>query len=88
MTDSITVFVNERPVVIERGAGAGQAVRRADAALGAAVREGRAHLTDGRGIRLDADAPLHAGAILRAVVSARRTDAAPGAQAGADADHP
>jgi len=88
MSDSITVFVNERPVVIERGAAARQAVVRADPVLGDAVREGRAYLTDGRGIRLDPDAPLGAGAILRAVVSARRTPTARGADEGDDADHP
>lgn len=77
MSRAVTVFVNERPVAVAAGSEAAAAVARCDAALAAALREGRAHLTDGRGIRLDPAAPLAAGAIVRVVVTARRrpTDA-------------
>jgi hypothetical protein len=57
----------------------GVAVERLDPALAAALAEGRATLTDGRGLPLAAADPLHAGAIIRVVVSSRS------AAAGADA---
>jgi hypothetical protein len=77
MTASLPVFVNDRPVAAPAGATAAEAVALADPALAGALRDGRAFLTDGRGIRLDPAAGLHAGAILRVVVSARAR--APGA---------
>jgi hypothetical protein len=82
----IRVYVNERPVDVPAGTDAGGAVRALDPALGAAVAEGAAYLTDGRGIRLAADTRLAAGSILRVIRPARR---APGASEGppeADAD--
>jgi hypothetical protein len=44
------------------------------------VRDGTARVTDGRGIALDPDAAVYAGAILRVVVSARRRGEEPDAQ--------
>jgi hypothetical protein len=64
-------------VEVPAGAPAVTAVVTLDAELGAAVADGRAYLTDGRGIRLPADAPLAAGTILRVVRPAR-----PGPKAG------
>jgi hypothetical protein len=74
VTDTIllTVFVNERPVRVPVSSDALGAVRALDPALAAAVTAGRGYLTDGRGIRLEPGAPLVAGAILRAIVSARQ----------------
>ena len=67
MTDLIRVFVNERAVEVPAGATAGAAVAALDPDLSAAVAQGRAYLTDGRGIRLSAETTLSAGAILRVV---------------------
>ena len=72
----IPVFINDRMMSVEPGVSAGQAVAAANDEWAAALAEGRAYITDGRGIRLEAASPLGAGAILRVVVSAR--------QAGAD----
>ncbi len=72
MTELIRVYVNERPLDVPSGAVVGAAVAALDPGLGAAVAEGRAHVTDGRGIRLGVDAPLTAGAILRIVRPAKQ----------------
>lgn len=74
MTDTIllTVFVNERPVRVPHTADALGAVEALDPGLAEAVETGRGYLTDGRGIRVEPETPLTAGAILRAVVSARQ----------------
>lgn len=72
MSEPIPVFINDRVVRLAAGAIVTDAV----AALGGDMAEhyaaGTAYATDGRGIRLAADAPLHPGAILRVVLSARR----------------
>jgi adenosine deaminase len=65
------VYVNERAVDVPAGSSAGAAVHAADAELAAAVTGGQAYLTDGRGIRIEPDEPLSAGAILRVVRPAR-----------------
>jgi hypothetical protein len=75
----LRVFVNEQLVSVPAGSLVRAAVERLDAGLGAALADGRALLTDGRGLPLSADDTLHAGAIIRAVVSSRS------AAAGADA---
>ncbi|MBS1240993.1 MAG: hypothetical protein H6R40_420 [Gemmatimonadetes bacterium] len=74
VTDTIllTVFVNERPVRVPPAGDALAAVRALDPALADTVAAGRGYLTDGRGIRVALDMPMAAGAILRAVVSARQ----------------
>jgi hypothetical protein len=48
------------------------AVRAMDPALADTLAAGQAHLTDGRGIRLDPSEPATAGAIVRVVRSARQ----------------
>jgi hypothetical protein len=79
--DRMPVFVNDALIWLPVGASASVAVASFDATLGARLSAGSAYLTDGRGIRLAADAPVHSGAILRVIVSARRgedgTDAQP-----------
>ena len=77
------VYVNERPVDVAPGSSAAAAVRAADAELGAAVAAGAAYLTDGRGVRIEPDAPIAAGTILRVVRSAR-----PGPPRGGDDAYP
>jgi hypothetical protein len=67
----VRVYVNERAVEVPAGAPALTAVATLDGELGTAVADGRAYLTDGRGIRLATDVPLSAGAILRVVRPAR-----------------
>ena len=73
MSDAVLLFVNERPVRIAAGAQAREAVAALDPALAQRLSAGEAYLTDGRGIRLESDSPVFAGAILRVVVSARST---------------
>jgi hypothetical protein len=75
----LRVFVNERLVVVPPGSAAREAVACLDADLASAVAEGRALLTDGRGLPLSPEDPLRSGAILRVARSSRS------AVAGADA---
>lgn len=74
------VFVDAHPVEMAAGSLARDAVAALDPGLLPRLEDGTAYLTDARGIRLDAGAPLSAGAILRVVKSARRA-----AEADADA---
>jgi len=71
---SVTVFVNERPTLVPAPATVLRAVEARDEALLQQLRAGKAYVTDGRGIRLQGDTTLEAGAILRVVVSARRQE--------------
>jgi hypothetical protein len=70
MSGPMRAFVNERPVTVPPGASAVAAVEAHDPKLAARVASGEAYLTDGRGIRLEPDAPIVPGAILR-VISTR-----------------
>ncbi|HEU5220419.1 MAG TPA: hypothetical protein VFU23_17290 [Gemmatimonadales bacterium] len=72
MSDTIPVFVNDRCVRVSLGEPVAAAVAAHDAALAERLGAGAAYVTDGRGIRLAADAPLYAGAILRVITSARQ----------------
>lgn len=74
-------FVNERPVSVSAGATVADAVRAFDSALADRLAAGEGRVTDGRGIDLPLDNPVHAGTILRAVISARRPAAEPDADA-------
>jgi hypothetical protein len=71
VTDAIRVYVNERAVDLPPGTMVSAAVAALDPELAGAVAEGRAYVTDGRGIRLGADVLLAAGAILRVVRPAK-----------------
>lgn len=64
-------FVNEHPVDVPPAGTVLDAVRAFDPALAGRVEAGAGYVTDGRGIEIPLDTPLAAGAILRAVVSAR-----------------
>ena len=74
MKDTIRVFVNAGALDLPSGADVAQAVRLFDPALERQIASGIAYVTDGRGIELDSTAPLTAGAILRVVVRARRSE--------------
>jgi hypothetical protein len=78
VTPPIRVFVNERPVEVPAGSTAREAVAALDWDLAAALEESGTYLTDGVGRRIAPDTALAAGAILRVVRSARRTDAGGG----------
>jgi hypothetical protein len=68
------IFINDRPIDADEGATVLSAVASADPELADQVREGAAYVTDARGIRMESDASLSAGSILRVVVSARRQE--------------
>lgn len=72
MSGSLRVFVNGRLVPVAPGAVALDAVALGEPELAPRVRAGTAYLTDGRGIRVEPEAPLRSGEILRIVVPARR----------------
>ncbi len=74
MKDTIRVFVNGGPLDLPSGADVAQAVRLFDPALERQIASGTVYVTDGRGIEIDATSPLAAGAILRVVVRARRSE--------------
>lgn len=80
MSDTIRVFVNERPVEVAPGSTVLRAVRAFDDALAGRLERHEAYVTDGRGIPMPPDVLLSPGAILRVIVSARR------ATEGTDAD--
>lgn len=68
------IFINERPLDVPDGTPLQAAVAAFDPALAGRLAAGAAHVTDGRGIRLQGNEALTNGAILRVVVSARQGD--------------
>jgi hypothetical protein len=72
LSDPVPVFVNGERVLLAAGETVAQAVMRHDPTLAERLASGAAYVTDGRGIRIDSDQPVHAGAILRVIVSSRR----------------
>ena len=73
MSETIPVFVNDHPLTLPAGATAAEAVAACDPTLADRLAAGTASLTDGRGIAIAADQALFPGAILRVIVSARRS---------------
>ncbi|MSR01286.1 MAG: hypothetical protein EXR94_00900 [Gemmatimonadetes bacterium] len=73
----IPVFVNDRRVAVAPGTTAAGAAISADASHAETLGDGRAYLTDGRGIRMDPSALVGPGAIIRVVTSARRVEEPP-----------
>ncbi len=67
------VFINEKPFDVADDSDTLAAIRAADVSLGERVLAGEAYVTDGRAIRVDLNHPLTPGAILRVVVSSRRS---------------
>ena len=74
---TIRVFINEVPLALPAGSTVRQAVAIHHADLLDSLDDGRAFVTDGRGITLEPDASLHGGSILRVVVSRRRASREP-----------
>ena len=79
MSDSVRIFIDEAAVSVPAGIPVHQAIALYDPELAAAISEGKAHLTDGVGRRITADAPVSGGAIIRVIRSAR-----PAEERGAD----
>ena len=73
MSESVRVYINARPVEVDAGATALQAVEAWDETQAAAVRNGERLITDSRGIVTANDTPVHNGAIFR-IVRARQGD--------------
>jgi hypothetical protein len=65
MSDPMRVFVNATPVSVPRGATALDAVRAWNAAEADAVLAGTRIITDSRGLPIDGQTALQAGAIFR-----------------------
>jgi hypothetical protein len=74
---TVRLFVNERGVDAPAGATVLDAVRAFDPALAARIEAGEGGVTDARGLPVALDAPVGAGTILRAAVSARTASGAP-----------
>jgi hypothetical protein len=72
------VFVNEQPLEVAAGSTVREAVAALEADLAAALDEPGTYVTDGVGRRIDTDASLVAGAILRVVRSARQPGSSDG----------
>ena len=71
----IRVYVNERGISLPRGATVLDAVREFDATEGAALAEGKAKVTDSRGLALEAGAVINGGTIMRVLpVREKQTD--------------
>lgn len=68
---TLPVFVNDRRVAVAPGTTALAAAIAADPGLAETLGDGRAYLTDGRGIRIDPATTIGAGAIIRVIKSAR-----------------
>ena len=67
MSGVIRAFVNESPVLVPTGSPALAAVEAFDPVLADTVVAGKAYLTDGRGIRLEAGTSISPGAIIRVI---------------------
>jgi len=74
VSDSIRVFVNAAPVDVPAGANVRVALEAHDPTLAARAEDGAALVTDARGLALPLESALGAGAILRVVIRARRSD--------------
>jgi adenosine deaminase len=73
VSDTLRVFVNERPVDVARGAAVRDAVGRLDPALFELLEGGAAYVTDAVGRPVDGGDPVReSGAVFRVVVTARR----------------
>ncbi|MSR06401.1 MAG: hypothetical protein EXR93_04925 [Gemmatimonadetes bacterium] len=74
MTGAVRVFVNERPVSVATGATVRDAVAVFDETLAGKLAAGAAYVTDGVGRPAEPGAAVTPGAIIRVVVSARRSE--------------
>ena len=69
----LPVFINGHCIRLSAGATVSQAVAQHAPDLAEKVAAGAAYVTDGRGIRIEEGQAVHAGAIFRVIVSARRS---------------
>ena len=69
----IPVFINGHCIRLSEGATVVQAVAQHAPDLAEQIAAGAAYVTDGRGIRIEESQAVHAGAILRVIVRARRS---------------
>ena len=72
MSDTITIFLNERLVRLPAGSVVRDALAQVVPELLPACERGEALVTDGRALPVALDTPLVAGGILRAARSSRR----------------
>lgn len=70
----IPVFLNGAPLRVAPGTTLGGVLADHDPDLLAALLDGAGQATDGRGLPVDPDAPVHAGAIYRVFRSSRRPE--------------
>jgi hypothetical protein len=73
MGETVRVFVDARGIDVPAGATALDAVRLADAALADDVQHERRVITDSRGLPVDGNPPVVAGAIFRVIARRART---------------
>ncbi len=71
---AIPIFLNGNRLAISAGESLGAVLARSDVDLLALLMADQAQAVDGRGIAVNPDQPLSAGAILRVFPSARRPD--------------
>ena len=64
---TLRVYVDAKPVDVPKSATVLDAIEIADPELASSIRAGTNRVTDSRGLPIDADVPLHGGAILRVV---------------------
>ncbi|HJR17051.1 MAG TPA: hypothetical protein VJ808_09380 [Gemmatimonadales bacterium] len=74
MSQTVRVFVNAVAVDLPAGTDVAAAVRALDPALAALISSGAAYVTDARGIEISSETSLAAGAILRVIARARRSE--------------
>lgn len=72
MSEPVRIFVDGQPVDAPGGATVSAAVSADDPDLAAALRDGRAYVTDGVGRPMNPETMVFPGAIVRVVRSARR----------------
>jgi hypothetical protein len=72
---TLPIFLNGSPLRVPSGSSLGTVLAEHDPDLLAAMLGHGAQATDARGLPVDPDAPVHAGAIYRVFRSARRDEA-------------
>ena len=72
MSEAVRIFINAKPLDIDRTATVLQAIESWDPTQAAAIRRGDRMITDSRGIVTSSDTPVQNGAIFR-IVRARQT---------------
>ncbi len=72
MSEAVRIFINAKPLDIDRTATVLQAIESWDPTQAAAIRRGDRMITDSRGIVTSNDTPVQNGAIFR-IVRARQT---------------